>query len=114
MLQNPTGFVSYPRITVRANLNQHKLDFSFTDNNSNVQTFSVPRSQALEDRIVEVVYDSETGDVTIEGQPYNYLILNFNRPPAFSIGRNTVTILHYHDEAIPIPYILIEPRWRML
>ena len=113
VLQNPTGFVSYPRITVRANLNQHKLDFSFTDNNSNVQTFSVPRSQTLEDRIVEVVYDSETGDVTIEGQPYNYLISNFNRPPAFSIGRNTVTILHYH-EAIPIPYILIEPRWRML
>ena len=32
VLQNPTGFVSYTKITVRAHLNAHRLDFSFTDN----------------------------------------------------------------------------------
>lgn len=112
VLQNPTGFVGYPKITVRANMYVHKLDFTFTDNNSNVQSFSVPASQTLGDRVVEIVYDSETGDVTIDGQPYNWLILNFNRPPTLSIGQNRITIDHYHEHTIP--YILIEPRWRML
>ena len=83
VLQNPTGFSSYPKITVRVNLNANKLDFSFTDNNSNVQSFSIPPSPNFGD--VEVVYDSKTGDVTIDGQPHNHLILNFNRPPVFSI-----------------------------
>ena len=110
VLQNPTGFLSYPKITVRANLNANKLDFSFTDNNSNVQSFSIPPSPNFGN--VEVVYDSKTGDVTIDGQPHNYLILNFNRPPVFSIGQNEITISHYHEHTIP--YILIEPRWRML
>ena len=110
VLQNPTGFLSYPKITVRVNLNANKLDFSFTDNNSNVQSFSIPPSPRFGD--VEVVYDSKTGDVTIDGQPHNYLILNFNRPPVFSIGQHEITISHYHEHTIP--YILIEPRWRML
>ena len=110
VLQNPTGFLSYPKITVRVNLNANKLDFSFTDNNSNVQSFSIPPSPRFGD--VEVVYDSKTGDVTIDGQPYNHLILNFNRPPVFSTGQNKITISHYHGHTIP--YILIEPRWRML
>ena len=110
VLQNPTGFLSYPKITVRVNLNANKLDFSFTDNNSNVQSFSIPPSPNFGD--AEVVYDSKTGDVTIDGQPYNHLILNFNRPPVFSIGQNEITISHYHGHTIP--YILIEPRWRML
>ena len=112
VLQNPTEFLSYPRITVRANLYTQKLDFSFTDNSSNVQSFSIPGSQIFGDRVVEIVYDSKTGDVTIDGQPCNYLILNFNRPPVFSLGQNKVTISHYHEHTIP--YILIEPRWRML
>ena len=110
VLQNPTGFLSYPKITVRVNLNANKLDFSFTDNNSNVQSFSIPPSPRFGD--VEVVYDAKTGDVTIDGQPHNDLILNFNRPPVFSIGQNEITISHYHEHTIP--YILIEPRWRML
>ena len=110
VLQNPTGFLSYPKITVRANLNATKLDFSFTDNSSNVQSFSIPASPNFGD--VEIVYDSKTGDVTIDGQPYNYLILNFNRPPVFSIGQNKITISYYHQHTIP--YILIEPRWRVL
>ena len=114
VLQNPTGFMSYPKITVRANMYTHKLDFTFTDNNSNVQSFSIPESEALGDRVVEIVYDSETGDVTIDGQPRNDLILNFNRPPAFPIGQSKVTISHWHEGTTPIPYILIEPRWRML
>lgn len=110
VLQNPTGFLSYPKITVRVNLNAYRLDFSFTDNNSNVQSFSIPPSPNFGD--VEVVYDSKTGDVTIDGQPHNHLILNFNRPPVFSIGQNEITISHFHEHTIP--YILIEPRWRML
>lgn len=110
VLQNPTGFVSYPKITVRVNLNAYGLDFSFTDNNSNVQSFSIPPSPNFGD--VEVVYDSKTGDVTIDGQPHNHLILNFNRPPVFSIGQNEITIGHYLRHTIP--YILIEPRWRTL
>ena len=111
VLQNPTGFLSYPKITVRANLHANKLDFSFTDNSSNVQSFSIPASPNFGED-AEVVYDSKTGDVTIDGQPYNDLILNFNRPPVFSIGQNEITISHYHEHTIP--YILIEPRWRIL
>jgi phage-related protein len=110
VLQNPTGFLSYPKITVRVNLHDRELDFSFTDNSSNVQSFSIPPSPYFGD--VEVVYDSKTGDVTIDGQSYNYLISNFNRPPVFSIGQNKITINQYHGNTIP--YILIEPRWRML
>lgn len=111
VLQNPTGFLSYPKITVRANLHANKLDFSFTDSSSNVQSFSIPASPNFGEN-AEVVYDSTTGDVTIDGQPHNYLILNFNRPPVFSMGQNKIVISHYHTRTIP--YILIEPRWRML
>ena len=112
VLQNPTGFLCYPKITVKANLNTHGLYFIFTDNSSNEQVFQIPDTRTFGDRVVEIVYDSETGDVTIEGQPYNYLILNFNRPPAFSIGKNRIRISHTNENTIP--YILIEPRWRML
>ena len=112
VLQNPTGFVSYPKIIVKANLNTHSLYFIFTDNSSNEQVFRIPDTRTFGDRVVEIVYDSETGDVTIEGQPYNYLISNFNRPPAFSIGENRIRIDHTNEDTIP--YILIEPRWRML
>ena len=112
VLQNPTGFLCYPKITVKANLNTHSLYFIFTDNSSNEQVFRIPDTRTFGDRVVEIVYDSETGDVTIEGQPYNYLILNFNRPPAFSIGENRIRINHVNENTIP--YILIEPRWRML
>ena len=112
VLQNPTGFMSYPKITVRANIYTRKLDFTFTDNSSNVQSFSIPGGEIFGDRVVEIVYDSETGDVTIDGQSNNYIISNFNRPPAFPIGQNKITIDYYHERTIP--YVLIEPRWRML
>ena len=112
VLQNPTGFASYPRITVRANLTVHKLDFTLTDNNSNTKSFSVPEMGAGWDRVVEIIYDSETGDVLIDGTPFNHLILDFDYPPTFTVGENRVTIDHYHESTIA--YILIEPRWRML
>lgn len=112
ILQNPTGYISYPRIVVRTSLSQHELAFTFTDSKNNVKSFSVPYGRAFAYQSNEVVYDSETGDVLIDDTPYNEYISNFDYPPHFSTGENKVMISQYHERTIS--YVAIEPRWRIL
>lgn len=113
VLQNPTGYISYPRVVVKTTgLGHHRLDFTFTDANNNVKTFSVRESEAFSYRSIEVIYDSETGDVLVDGTPFNEYISNFDYPPHFLVGENKVMISQYHERTIP--YVLIEPRWRIL
>jgi len=107
ILNNPTGLPSYPRITVKVLIAHKTLDFVI-----NGTSIHVPST--LEGSTPNVVvYDSESGDVSVDGQDINYLIDNFNSPPHFGDGENTVIINCSNLFGNPIPYVLIEPRWRV-
>lgn len=110
VLQNPTGYPCFPRVVVHANLSSRSLGFTFTDKDENKTSLSLPIMGEKWNRVVEVIYDSETGDILIDGSPFNYLIANFDYPPHFSTGENKVKISY----KAKIPYVLIEPRWRIL
>lgn len=107
ILNNPTGLPSYPKITAKVLIAHRSLDFVI-----NGTSIHVPST--LEGSTPNVVvYDSESGDVSVDGQDINHLIANFNSPPHFGDGENTVIINISELHGNPIPYILIEPRWRV-
>ena len=105
ILNNPTGLPSYPRITIKAAMYHHGL--SLTINN---KTRIIPSGFG---GTPEVVYDSESGDITVDGASINNRITNFDYPPHFNIGENKLRINHI-NAGDTIPYVLIEPRWRVL
>lgn len=107
ILNNPTGLLSYPRITVRARMAHFHLEYVIND-----KLLYIPDGSTSTTDEVDVVYDSENGDVSVGGQVKNHLIVDFNYPPHFGVGRNTVRIRYSQPGGI-IPYILIEPRWRV-
>lgn len=108
ILNNPTGLPSYPRITVRARMAHASLVYVINDT-----PLYIPSGSTSTTDEVDVVYDSESGDVSVDGQDINYLIDNFNFPPHFGNGENTVIINCSNLHGNPIPYVLIEPRWRV-
>lgn len=104
ILNNPTGLPSYPRITVKAAMYNHGLNLNINGTSKNIPSGFAGTP--------DVVYDSETGNISVGGQVINHLIANFNYPPHFDVGENTVIINHLLA-GDTIPYVLIEPRWRV-
>jgi phage-related protein len=106
ILQNPTDYVSYPRIKVQAFLNDATLGIIINSKNITIPVMSGANAQ-------EVIYDSESGDVIVNGNNFNYLINNYDYPPNFGKGQNTVRFNNATASGI-LPYVLIEPRWKLL
>lgn len=105
VFNNPTGLPSYPRITIKAAMYHYGLLFVI-----NGTAFGIPSGFA---GTPEVIYDSESGDITVDGTSVNNRVNNFNYPPHFNAGENTLRI-HHQLAGDTIPYVLIEPRWRIL
>lgn len=104
--ENPTKFSSKPLVIVRANLNSNTLRIDINEAN-----LEIPPNYLDEE--VEIIFDTQTGNISMGGENINYRIVNFDYTPTFSVGTNTVLIRRV-GSAGTIPYIKIDPRWKQL